>query len=166
MSKSELMFAAMMSAKKYRIQPRFLAALIDLESRWEIGAMKYEKGYPWLYEVLELSKKMICSRETMEVIQKTSWGLMQLMGANFYQMGYRGWPIGMCDPKTNLEFGCKHLDKIIENQNLSFKKPLDIYAAYNAGSVRKTLEGLYVNARAVNAFEKKYNLLPEDFVLA
>lgn len=162
MNKNDLMPLVLFIARKHCISPRFLAALVELESSWKVGAMKYERGYIWLYNVREMADALGCSKDTAEVIQKSSWGLVQLMGANFYQAGFCGWPVDMCDPEVNLKYGCEHIRRLIKTQDLGFHEPIDLYAAYNAGSVRK-VEGRYVNQSAVTAFKKIYESIPSDF---
>jgi soluble lytic murein transglycosylase-like protein len=75
------------------------------------------------------------------MLQKTSFGLMQVMGAVFREYGFEGWLSQIVtSPELQLEFGCKHLSKKIRR----YGKESGI-AAYNAGSPRRKPDGKFVN---------------------
>lgn len=141
-------------AKEYRIKSDLLKAVVLVESSGNQWAMRAEPGYPWLFEVNRLSNEIGCNRDTMKVMQSTSWGLMQIMGAVAYEYGFNGWCSELCKPDINLDYGCKHLKAKITKYG---PNPADIYAAYNAGSVRKMDNKTYVNQRAVNHFLRIYD---------
>lgn len=147
-------------AQKHKIPLRFLMALIKTESNFNPNACRYEKGYIWLYSVKEIAGIMGASRDTVEMIQKTSWGLGQLMGAIFHENKLYEWPAVMCELDTNLKYTCEHINKEIRNHNLSFSEPFNVYSCYNAGSVR-IIDGRYVNSPAVRNFEKNYSLFSD-----
>ena len=77
------------------------------------------------------------------------------MGANIYEMGFKGWIGTLFLPDINLKYGCEFINKMMKRHKLHFDHPLDIYAAFNSGSVR-IIGGQYVNASAVRNFEKHY----------
>lgn len=151
-------------AKKYSLNPRFLHALVETESGGNRFAMRYEPAYPYLYSIKECAEMIVCSRATMEMFQKTSWGLCQIMGSNLYEYGFKGWPAEVLDSEVNLKWGCEFLIRLMKAQGLSFSNPDDVYCAYNAGSVRK-VDGRYVNSPAVTRFMKNYNKMPHDYGL-
>lgn len=162
--KKELLPAALLSAKRFCIAPRFLVALIELESGWNPLAMRHEPAYPWLYSIREMAQEVGCSKSTMEMMQKTSWGLGQVMGAVAYEHGLRAWAGELFRPEINLKYVCEHIQRMIRKFDIGFDVPLDLYAAYNAGSVRM-IEGRYVNSTAVGAFRKVYQAIPADIGL-
>lgn len=85
----------------------------------------------------------------MRMAQKTSWGLMQIMGGVAYELGFKGWPGELLDPETNLYYGCEFLiGKIFLYGD---EDPARLYAAYNAGSPRFE-NGRYRNQRNVDNF--------------
>jgi Transglycosylase SLT domain len=43
-----------------------------------------------------------------------SYGLMQLLGATAWGLGYRGTATGLYDPKTNLEFGARYFAALVK----------------------------------------------------
>jgi soluble lytic murein transglycosylase-like protein len=140
-------------AIKNQVDPLLITAIIKTESDFNPLAQRYEPAYPYLYSVKELAEIVGCSRDTMVDCQKTSYGLMQLMGALCYErFAFRGWPAQLFNVKLNLNFGCRYVRSIIDR---GYENPLDIYACYNAGSVRK-VQGIYVNTTAVNNFRVNY----------
>jgi soluble lytic murein transglycosylase-like protein len=68
-----------------------------------------------------------------------SWGLMQIMGSVARQYGFKGNLSSLTEPEINIEIGCKHF---VSKYSV---EPKDMISAYNAGSPKKTPEGLYVN---------------------
>jgi soluble lytic murein transglycosylase-like protein len=64
------------------------------------------------------------------MLQKTSIGLMQVMGGVYRQYGYKGWLSAIfSSPENQLDYGCRHLAAKIEKYGLS-----PGISAYNAGS--------------------------------
>lgn len=85
---------------------------------------------------------------------KTSRGLLQLLEATARDMGYAG-PAGddetrtggLYDPATSIEYGTRYLRW--QAARASWAAWDEVYAAYNAGSIRKTSGGLLVNEKHV-----------------
>jgi len=78
---------------------------------------------------------------TERILQRTSWGLMQIMGAVARERGFRGWLTELCDPAVNLEWGCRHLRWMVDHNNTyglpDYRiKPEDLAAAWNGGKAR------------------------------
>jgi len=95
---------------------------------------------------------------TERILQRTSWGLMQIMGAVARERGFRGWLTELCDPQANLEWGCKHLRWMIDHNNAyglpDYRiKPEDLAAAWNAGKAR-FVDGKYTNQSYVDRVVK------------
>jgi hypothetical protein len=145
-------------SKEYGIEKKFLIALVKTESNFNPYAVRYEKDYKWIYSYKECAEIVGCTIDTMINMQKCSWGLSQLMGANYYELQGKNWATVLLIPEINLKFCCEHLRRIIENQKLDIENVCDIYAAYNAGSIRKKGEE-YINKKNVDRFFKIYNNL-------
>ena len=128
-------------------------AVIKTESDWNVDAVRYEPFYKWFYKVDSYAVKLRITLETCKVMQQSSYGLMQVMGAVGMEEGVDN-PIDLLKPEVNILTGCRRLAKIRKKWG---DDPLDIYAAYNAGSVRKTSEKkYYVNQSAVTRFKRNY----------
>lgn len=147
-------------ALKYGLDQDLVAAVIQVESAGNPFAIRYERNYRWTFNVNMLAQDISCTPDTMEQMQKTSYGLMQVMGGVAYEHGlarekdydYR-WPTSLIMPEMGVEYGCRHLKA---KQRVIGDDPARIYAAYNAGSAIKTDGGLYINQRAVDRFYAFY----------
>ncbi|OCL26320.1 hypothetical protein U472_09940 [Orenia metallireducens] len=134
-------------AKKHGIPTKLIAAIIKIESNGNTYATRYEPNYRWLYKVEEFANHSMASFDTEENGQKTSWGLMQVMGAVARERGFKGdFFTELCDPLLGIEYGCKHL-KHYYNRYGNWE---DAVASYNAGSPRKDDNGAYVNQAYVD----------------
>ena len=142
------------AAIKFQIDLNIIIAIAKTESGYNPLAQRFEAAYPYLYSVRELADLVGCTKDTMTAAQKTSYGLMQPMGALCYELGFREWPARLFDVKVNLNYACKYIRQILDK---GYTDPCDIYAAYNAGSVRKSDNGNYVNQSNVRRFKINYD---------
>lgn len=140
-------------ADHYKIERKFLIALVKTESNFNPLAQRYEIGYPYIYSVKELAETVGCSRSTMEHAQKCSYGICQVMGAVAYEAGYRGWPAGLFNVETNLKYACDHIQML--NKKFDLLQADEAYAAYNAGAPRK-VDREWINKTNVKNFMKNY----------
>lgn len=125
------------------IDKDLIKAIIQIESSGYTFAVRYEPNYPHLYYPRELASKCIVSVATMENIQKTSWGLMQVMGGTAYWLGFPKNKLvtELCMPHIGIEYGVKYLKKLF----LRYNQESDVIAAYNRGSAIKVKSGFYEN---------------------
>lgn len=107
-------------------------AICLTESSRNEFAIRHEAHYRWLHGS-DLSPGEVLG-------QKTSWGLMQIMGAVAREYGYTDQFSGLFDPHENIRYGVKHLLRLKERYGTW---PHTI-ASYNAGSPR-TKDGRYEN---------------------
>jgi len=148
-------------AKRYLLDPELVGSVVQVESSGNSFAMKYEPGYRWTHSVEPLAKKVGTDYATMTIMQKTSFGLMQVMGGVFYEYNNHAgakalWAGSMLDPEIGLEYGCKHL---AQKANKYGPQADRIYAAYNGGSVRLEKNGDFENKKNVDRFMRYYNEL-------
>ncbi|MBT8187839.1 MAG: lytic transglycosylase domain-containing protein [Croceitalea sp.] len=141
--------------KEFEINPKIIAAIVMQESAGNPYATRYEDHYRWTLDIERFARKNRISRDTENMQQKTSWGLMQIMGGLARELGFEGPLVRLCEPEINLRLGIKHILNLKQrySKNLS-----DVIAAYNAGSPRKGADGLYVNNSyviRVNKFVKE-----------
>lgn len=103
MDTGELITLARQVAKTHHLDPKLVCAVVEQESGWEPWAIRYEPRFEAKYEApLDLSA-------TEEVARSISWGLMQIMGENARERGYKGLLPALCAPATGLEYGCRQL---------------------------------------------------------
>lgn len=149
---------------EYDINPLYLTALVFVESSGNPLATKYEEDYKYIYNSDDLAKVWHCSPEKALILQKTSFGLGQVMGAVAIEHGLLNYfpfksPTILGIPEIGLDFACKHYNKFAKK----YENVIDIYAAYNGGAARKNQEGIYNNAIQVTRFIKQLNKLKTYF---
>jgi len=132
-------------SEEYQIPADLIRAIIKIESNNNKYAVRYERRYEWLYEP-ENYTSGLQTLDTEKEMQKTSWGLMQIMGALARELGFEGIYLSeLVDPDLNIKLGTKHLANLYEK----YDNYLDIISAYNQGSPER-VEGNYKNQRYVD----------------
>jgi len=152
------------ASKDHGLPPELIAAVIQTESLGNPAAYRYEAHYKYLYHPNRLALELRVPPEFMEFMQKTSYGLCQVMGGVAYELGLSkdgDYPIPpvLLQPEMGIKYGCLALKRIIDSHRhyrVNPNNPDDIYAAYNAGSVRKFADFRYKNYKHVNRFSKLY----------
>lgn len=138
------------AASAHGLDPAVVAGVVDTESGWNTWAIRYEPAYRWLYP----SRRRVThphgvSTQTEIAQQKTSWGLLQVMGAVARELGYQEpFLSGLCMPALGLEYGCKHLANLVSRYG-TINRAL---AAYNAGRPTSR-RGMEYAARVLEAAE-------------
>lgn len=147
MNHSELILAA---SATHEIDPVLVMALVQVESGGNPFAFRYEARYRWLINVKtrkpfrELMADEIVSAVPPPdfpalagsagqewIAQRSSFGLMQVMGAVARELGFRGpFLTQLCDPETNLDLGCTLLADRLRWAKGDTARAL---GAYNAG---------------------------------
>jgi len=156
---AEAQEAAERFAAKHSLPPPLLRAIIQAESAGDPWAMRFEPDYRWLWDVRQgapfkgdparLPGPQFVSGETELIAQKTSWGLMQVMGAVAREHGYRGRYLSvLCDPEIGLEYGCRHLRHLHDRFGRQGWEA--VAAAFNAGSPRRREDGAWINQSYVD----------------
>jgi soluble lytic murein transglycosylase-like protein len=131
----ELMEAISVWAKKYKLDPNLVRAIIHVESGAGIWKTRFEpETERYVLEPHLYAKKLGISIYTEQMAQMHSYGLMQIMGFVAREHGYDDYLSKLTwDWKKNLELGCIHLSR--------FKKRWptfpDYVSAYNQGSPKK-----------------------------
>ncbi len=124
------------------------------ESGMNPFAARFEPNYRWTLTP-EKTRPAVCSVATETMLQKTSIGVMQVMGAVYRELGFKGWLSELfVNPELQIEYGCKHLGKGIKRYGLEGG-----IAVYNGGSPDKDHDGKIDNpeyVRDVLAFAEHY----------
>jgi len=133
--------------------------IIETESGFNPYSARYESRYRWLYKPEDFYREYSSSVETEIVFQKTSIGLMQLMGANYRELGYKPpLPKLFEDWESQLLFGIKFFKRLYERYgNIS-----DAVSAYNQGNPAKREDGSYVNQKYVDTVLMNAYYFKED----
>ena len=128
------------------VPKNLLAAIVQTESSNNKYAVRFEPHFKWLYKTKENAAANGITEATETVMQMTSWGLCQLMGALLRELGLKGPIFQALDEKTNIEYAAKFIKRLASR----YKERDDIIAAYNAGSPIKNLAGVYKNQQYVD----------------
>lgn len=159
-------------AKKYRLDPYFVAAVIQTESTGNIYCIRAEAKklmtdsgstlflslWKWYYEADNFADLLqpYCSRPTEWVGQMMAWGPMQVQGTVAREHGFKGWFPELCSWDLGIEYGCNHLRKKADKYG---DNPDMLYACYNGGSPQFTKTGSFLNQKNVDNFMRNYREL-------
>jgi len=139
--------------------PSLILGICRVESDLDSDAVRYESEYRWFIPREELEKNQVpgsCSNATESVLQKCSYGLMQIMGATARELKFSGWLTRLCDPVDGLRWGIKYLAR--QHRRFYQRHGIDgVIAAYNAGSPRYK-DGRLINQSYVERVKKYGNL--------
>jgi len=155
-------------SKETKIDANIIKAIITVESGWNPSAVRFEPRYMWLYKVGHLADFLGCTYDSMKMMQMCSWGLMQVMGSNFYELNGANeekesnrWASCMVVPEMGIKYGVRHLQRLKYRYG---NNPLDLYSAYNQGSPRK-IDGVLLNATQYNEWITMTNQMDEMYRL-
>ena len=153
------------SALYYKIDEKIVKSIIVVESSGKTYAQRYEPNYIYLWDCKSQKPYMLSNRskipddfyaqakngsamstrETEFHGQKTSWGLMQVMGAVAREYGFDGYLAELCIPNIGIDYGCRHFSSYVKRYRHSQTALHDAIAAYNAGSAVRMDDGKYRN---------------------
>lgn len=131
------------------VPSNLLAAVIQTESGNNKYAIRFEPNYKYLFKTKEFAKDLGITESTETVMQMTSWGYCQLMGALLRELGHQGPMVLALDERQNITYCAKQIKRLASKH----KNGDDIIAAYNAGTPIKNLKGVYKNQQYVDKFK-------------
>lgn len=146
---SSLPLSAIKAASEhYKLDSKLIAAICYKESSGRQFACRYEPNFKWLYQVDAIAKALRTSESSVEGLQKTSWGLMQVMGANAWELGlsFDRFPSELCMAQVGVEYGSRYLAKLWKK----YGSLHEVISAYNAGSARRDEAGKFLNQKYVD----------------
>ena len=162
-------------SRGYSIPLEILKAIATVESNNDPNACRFERGYRWLWD-LENNKPFrrispqqaavagapkdfpapptslgyYSSADTEYTLQKSSHGLMQIMGAVLRERGYFGPLTEIYQyPCIGIQFGAAHLSNL---HRRFYKKHgwAGVVSAFNQGTPRTNDQGVYRNWQYLN----------------
>jgi hypothetical protein len=136
-----------------------IAAIVQTESGGDHLAIRFEPDYKYLVDTKKWATECNITEITEIMLQKTSFGLTQVMGGLCRELGHTGSLLEVLDPKVNLRLCAKHLTKLIKR----FPERNDLIAAYNGGTPVKKLDGTYRNQHYVDKVNGYLNAFNEAF---
>lgn len=150
MTSSDLSALVTATAIQHGMDPQLAIAQVRVESGGDYWAWNAEPKYMYLWNVrTDAPFRRVSDAELASKIppadfptlagdpdqewwaQQASWGLLQIMGAVARERGFKGkYLTELCDPRINLDIGCKLFADLMRWSAGDVRKAL---AAYNAG---------------------------------
>ena len=137
MSQTALALIAEPLAREFDVPLALILGVIQVESAGHPYATRFEPGYRWCWDVRRRRPLTVrradlghagapsgfaapdaatagyySTAATEYTQQRTSWGLMQVMGAVAREHGYTGPLPELCDPAHGIEYGVRHLARL------------------------------------------------------
>ncbi len=134
--------------KTYNLPKNVLPAIIMKESSWQDNVVRYEPHYAWVCDVKGFAKWINASEQTEQMLQMTSWGYCQVMGAVAREYNFQGWLTDLLKPEINIKFGALHLKQYLTRYPAGIN---DAISSYNQGTPRKDPKGRYLNQKYVDS---------------
>ena len=131
-SAGSLLKLAVRIAKEHKLPPALVCAITEKESSWRPWAIRFEPGYRWLHLRNDDVPRFPGVTSATELCQqRTSWGLMQVIGSTARDLGFPGsYMSELCEPTVGLDYGCRFILSLRERFGESIP---DIISSYNAG---------------------------------
>lgn len=129
------------AADGVKVRPSLLMGLAWKESSFSWWAAKFEPGYPYLWDTknnkptrveAETGAIGMASPATELTFQRTSWGVLQIMGATAREFGFREALLShLLDVRLGAQYGAKYLAFLLRRHA---GDEADALSAYNAGA--------------------------------
>lgn len=152
MAANEVHQTVEIQALKLGLDPSLVLAFCETESAFRFKSARYEKRFIWIHEPELYAHFHKVTLDTEVNFQKTSWGILHIMGGTARFIGFGGWLPDLSSFELGLEWGCRYIahlhDKYITQD--------DLIAAYNAGSPKRMKDGTYANQNYVNKVKLAY----------
>lgn len=143
----------------HELRPIILG-MVSKESTFNPKGPRFEADYQWIVTADVFAKKQGISIATEIALQRFSYGLMQIMGANCRAMGFQGNLLDLAqDTKRTFDYGVRFFLNQIERYDGNIEKAL---VSYNCGSAKIVNGRLHNEAYAddvinrSNTYRKKW----------
>jgi soluble lytic murein transglycosylase-like protein len=145
-SESALITMIRACAKMMQVNPDLAVAIAQNETDLDTTKCRYEPAWNYLVNVDRFAQKLGITSRTEEMLQKFSWGIMQVMGSVLRELGYNGPLNESGELNLAMYYGCKKLSLLSKK----YPQENDVISAYNAGTPIKDSDGKYRNQEYVN----------------
>lgn len=133
------------AAMRFGIEKEIIAAIVMTESGGNPMAVRYEPNWKYFYYSHTYASELKITYTTEEMLQASSYGLMQIMGSVARELGFKDHLGKLFDVELNLEYGCRKVFELLKKYDELDK----VIASYNAGSPRYEKSGKLVNEKYV-----------------
>lgn len=152
MACSEVREALSWAAQSHGLPVDLVTAVATVESALDPLAARYEPHFRWTVPFSCPG----CSSATETAFQKTSWGLMQIMGAVARERGFTATFLTLLlNPHVGAYWGAKHLQHLLGRGYSTY----EAISAYNQGSPRRLDDGRFVNQGYVDRVVREVHAL-------
>jgi len=134
------------------IESNLVLSIIKAESNFDPYAIRFEPHWKLFVSPEGHANKCRISVETEKILQGSSLGLMQVMGAVARELGHKDNLLHLTRPETAIKYGCLKIKDIMRK----FTYLDDVIAAYNAGTPRRNEDGTYKNQAYVTKVKTIY----------
>jgi len=141
------------TALKYDLDPLLVHAIIQVESAYDPLAFRYES------HIKPVSHK--CKGQTAateRVLQKSSIGLMQVLGKTARGLGFTEKLGQLTLPAINVDLGCKLLRELFDR----YSNLHEVISSYNQGSPRRLDSGELKNQSYVDKVLTAMKIFKEE----
>ena len=148
MDRSSAAFADLCS--RFAVDAKVFAAIVTVESQWRPLAFRYEPGFYYTVKVEEHSLANNVNQASERILQKSSFGLAQIMGGTARDLGYRGPLPALFEAEKSVEWGLRWYASVAKRYAMLRTAVTDAIAAYNAGTAKRDIGGTYLNQAYVD----------------
>lgn len=135
------------------VDPDLLKAISIVETNGVRWAVRFERNYTYLVTPEVFAKKLGISVETEEVLQRISFGPMQLMGGVARERGFADHLTKLTDAQLAYTWSVKHLKVLLSR----YKTEVEVIASWNWGSPKRTELGTFANQGYVDKVLRELN---------
>ena len=143
-------------APLFNLEPELVSAIVQVESGSQPYKVRYEPSWAYLFNVAQSAAKLGITVDTETVLQKCSWGYMQIMGSVARENGFSKDLPYLTDEFENIYYGCRQLAVLKKRYTED-----DLISAYNAGTPRKE-NGQYLNQAYVDKVKHRVQYLKQN----
>lgn len=134
MDQTQIMKCVQDTATKVGVDPDLAMAIAMVESGGYPLAIRFEPSWKYFYQPELFAHKNGLSMPTEQVLQASSFGAMQVMGAVARERGFIGNLLELVtDPELAISYAVKHLKGFVDR----YPALPSAISAYNQGSPRK-----------------------------
>lgn len=138
-------------SQSFNLDDTLVAAICEVESSGIPGKTRYESTWTYFEDPKSYAASLGITEETETLLQKFSYGPMQVMGAVAREHGYRGHLPLLCSEYLGVYYGCVHLRWLTLKHGYSGD---DLISSYNWGTPRKGGDQQYLNQNYVDQVKK------------
>lgn len=136
-----------------KVPVELIVGIIQTESAGDPFAMRFEPNYSYLVNYVVYAKQCNMSPDTEKMLQKSSFGLMQVMGGKSRELGFQKSLLELFIPENNIKYGVSLLKNLMDRYHDRPNAQDYVISGYNLGSALLK-EGKFINQNYVDTVKK------------